>query len=78
MNMMLSQTARSTLKTSTQQSCGRCSRYMVKEMCIDLESDNGRSICWVLRCIQCGDLVDEVILKNRSLFNPDSVLVAAA
>ena len=47
-------------------------------MCIDLESDSGRSTCWVLRCIQCGDIVDEVILQNRSLFSPEGVFVASA
>lgn len=78
MNMMHSKTAGSNIKTPTPKSCGRCGGYMESEMCIDLESDNGHSTCWVLRCIQCGDIVDEVILKNRSLFNPDGVLVAAA
>jgi hypothetical protein len=51
---------------------------MDQEMCIDLESDSGQSTFWVLRCIQCGDIVDEVILRNRCLFNPEAVLVAAA
>jgi hypothetical protein len=51
---------------------------MASDMCIDLESDNGRSIFWVLRCIQCGDMVDEVILRNRSLFNPEAMLTATA
>jgi hypothetical protein len=51
---------------------------MEHEMCIDLENDSGYSTCWVLRCVQCGDMVDETILRNRSLFNPEAVLVAAA
>lgn len=78
MDAMLSQTAGVTTKNSTGQSCRRCSGYMANDMCIDLESDSGRSIFWVLRCIQCGDMVDEVILRNRSLFNPETVLTAAA
>jgi hypothetical protein len=78
MNMMLSQTAGSNTEVSTQQSCSRCRGYMEHEMCIDLESDSGRSTCWVLRCIQCGDIVDEVILQNRSSFSHEGVLVASA
>jgi hypothetical protein len=62
---------------STQSSCQRCSGHMEHDMCIDLESNTGRSTFWALRCIQCGDIVDEVILRNRSRFNP-IVLVAAA
>lgn len=78
MDTMLSQTAGMTTRKATRQSCRRCSGYMDHEMCIDLESDSGHSTFWVLRCIQCGDRVDEVILRNRSLFNPEAVLVAAA
>jgi hypothetical protein len=78
MNTIISKAARMTSKTSPQPSCRRCSGHMAHEMCIDLESDNGRSTCWAFRCIQCGDIVDEVILRNRSLFNPEGVLVAAA
>jgi hypothetical protein len=63
---------------STQPSCRRCSGHMEHDICIDLESDTGRNTFWVLRCIQCGDIVDEVILRNRSRFNPGPVLVAAA
>lgn len=78
MNMMLVQTAWPNTPVSTRQSCRRCRGYMEHEMCIDLESDSGRSTCWVLRCIQCGDIVDEVILQNRSSLSHDGVLVASA
>ena len=78
MNTMMSETTGVTKGMFTQQSCKRCSGYMVHEMCIDLESDSGYSTCWVLRCLQCGDMVDETILRNRSLFNPEAELVAAA
>ena len=76
MNTIISD-CRDDIKTSTQPTCRRHG-HMEQEMCIDLESDSGRSTFWVLRCIQCGDIVDEVILRNRSLFNPETVLVAAA
>ena len=78
MNRMITEAARVTKRKFTQQSCKRCSGYMEHEMCIDLENDSGYSTCWVLRCVQCGDMVDETILRNRSLFNPEAVLVAAA
>ena len=78
MNTILFPAAGITTKKSTRNSCARCSGHMTHEMCIDLESDTGQSIFWVLRCIQCGDMVDEVIMRNRSLFNPDNMLVAAA
>ena len=78
MNTMLSPTTRSTTKTSTQQSCRRCGGYVSHEMCIDLDSDSGYSTFWAHRCIQCGDMVDEVILRNRSLSHPEAVSAVAA
>jgi len=36
--------------------CSRCGGFMVTEPCYDFR---------VLRCVQCGDLVDPVILQNR-------------
>ncbi|MEO7864219.1 MAG: hypothetical protein ABIU05_28060 [Nitrospirales bacterium] len=77
MNTMLSQAAGVTAKTSIQQSCTRCRGYLAPEICTDLESDNGESIFRALRCIQCGDIVDEVILQNRFSCNPEIELVAA-
>lgn len=78
MSTMLSQTRGLTTKQSTPQSCRRCSGYVVREMCIDLDSNCGYSTFWANRCIQCGDLVDEVILRNRSLSSPEAVSAAAA
>ena len=37
-------------------SCGRCGGLMVEEPCVDFS---------VRRCVQCGDVVDPVILDNR-------------
>lgn len=78
MNTMLPETAGVTTRKFTRQSCKRCSGFMGHEMCLDLESDSGYSTCWVLRCIQCGDMIDETILRNRSLFSPEAELVTAA
>lgn len=78
MNTMLSKTAGAPTRPCPQPSCTRCSGYLESEMCIDLESDTGCYTFWVLRCLQCGDIVDETILRNRALFHSDATLVAAA
>ena len=78
MGTMRSKTAGATARECGRQNCTRCNGYLQHEMCIDLESDNGCSTCWVLRCLQCGDIVDETILRNRSLIHSEAVCVAAA
>ena len=78
MNTMLSKTAVVSTRPCTQASCARCSGCLTSEMCIDLESDTGRCIFWAFRCLQCGDIVDETILRNRALFHSDAALVTAA
>ena len=78
MNTMLSPTTRSTTTKSTRQSCRRCNGYVIHELCMDLHSDSGYSTFWAHRCIQCGDMVDEVILRNRSLSIPEAMSAAAA
>ncbi len=47
--------------------CSRCGGLLVPEQCFDLLSDNGHLDFPAKRCVQCGDLVDPVILKNRRL-----------
>lgn len=71
MGTMRSETAGANTRDCAWQNCRRCNGYMEREMCIDLESDNGSSTCWVLRCLQCGDIVDETILQHRSLLRHD-------
>lgn len=50
--------------------CSRCGGLMVAEWCFDLLDDTGHLNFLAWRCIQCGDLVDPVILKNRRLRLP--------
>ena len=45
--------------------CPRCGGLMVSEQCFDLFSDNGHLDFLARRCVQCGELVDPVILRNR-------------
>lgn len=78
MNTMLSKTVEVPTKPCAQPSCKRCSGCLEREMCIDLESDTGRCIFWALRCLQCGDIVDETILRNRALLHSDATLAATA
>ncbi len=60
------------------QTCERCSGYMAPDMCTDLQSDSGQCNFWALRCVQCGDIVDEVILRNRSRSNHKAEFISAA
>ena len=48
------------------ESCSRCGGLMVITDCFDVLSDTAEIECMALRCIQCGDLVDPVILRNRN------------
>jgi hypothetical protein len=41
--------------------CPRCSGLMVAEWCQDLSDYSGQ------RCVQCGEVIDPVILQNRRL-----------
>ncbi|MBS0170707.1 MAG: hypothetical protein JSR62_10170 [Nitrospira sp.] len=69
--------ARETASHRTQQPahCSRCGGWMVEERCMDIGESLGGYWFWGQRCIQCGDIVDEVILRNRRLPVPHPVLV---
>jgi hypothetical protein len=43
--------------------CLRCGGLLVPEPCTDFWDDAGNLA--VRRCVQCGELVDQVILQNR-------------
>ena len=47
--------------------CWRCRGLMVVESCFDLVSDAGQLDCLTRRCVQCGEVIDPVILQNRRL-----------
>jgi RNase P subunit RPR2 len=48
-------------------SCLRCGGFMVKEVSADLLNSAGELDCVTTRCVQCGDILDPVILRNRSI-----------
>ena len=52
---------------STEHSCGRCGGLLVQDFCTDLLNSTGELDCSTARCVQCGDVVDPVIHRNRHL-----------
>jgi len=56
---------RHTRPTPMSDACGRCGGLLVDEHCMDMDiGEIGRGY-WAKRCIQCGDMIDETILRNR-------------
>lgn len=47
--------------------CTRCSGLMVSDFCMDLLSSTGELEFAAKRCVQCGEVVDPVIQRNRRL-----------
>ena len=45
--------------------CTRCGGLMVQEICPDLFNSTSEVECAARRCVQCGDIIDSVILQNR-------------
>lgn len=46
--------------------CLRCGGFLVDERCMDIGESLGGYWFMAMRCVQCGDITDEVILRNRS------------
>lgn len=53
------------IKMPTDRSCPRCEGMMVQSSFLDLEDDTGQHEFWALRCVQCGNIVDPLIMKNQ-------------
>lgn len=45
--------------------CARCGGLMVNDFCLDVLNSVGESRFDAKRCVQCGEVVDPVILENR-------------
>jgi len=45
--------------------CIRCGGLMVQDFCLDVLGNIGESEFAAKRCVQCGEVVDPVILRNR-------------
>jgi hypothetical protein len=50
-----------------QSSCSRCGGLLVREVCMDLFNPTGELEVFARRCVQCGVIVDPLILANRAL-----------
>lgn len=47
--------------------CTRCGGLLVNELSIDLWSSTNELENGARRCVQCGDVIDAVILRNRRI-----------
>ena len=47
--------------------CARCGGLMVHDFCLDVLTSIGESKFVAKRCVQCGEVVDPVILSNRGI-----------
>ena len=45
--------------------CNRCDGLLIREGLFDPFDDTGHMRRWARRCVQCGDIVDPLILKHR-------------
>jgi hypothetical protein len=45
--------------------CQRCGGMLVDEHCMDIGEEGSGHRFWGMRCVQCGDVIDETILRNR-------------
>ena len=65
--------AKSHLETSSlpvkEDSCTRCGGFMVSHWCMNVNYDAGGMEILTKRCLQCGEVIDPVILENR--LNPN-------
>jgi hypothetical protein len=60
--------------TPHETACHRCGGIMVDELCMDLLNSTGELECVAKRCVQCGDIVDPVILRNRGIHHGSASL----
>ena len=54
--------------------CARCGGLMVGEFCMDLANGTGELEFLASRCVQCGEVVDPLILKHRTIQRPSTSL----
>jgi hypothetical protein len=47
--------------------CSRCGGLMVSDLCMDVLGNIGEAEFAAKRCVQCGEVVDSVILRNRGI-----------
>ena len=55
--------------TENEDTCTRCGGFMVSHWCMNVNYDAGGMEILTKRCLQCGEVIDPVILENR--LNPN-------
>ena len=55
-----------------QSSCERCGGLLIKGYCLDVANPEGELWVTTKHCIQCGNVIDPVILKNQKELLPSS------
>ncbi|WNM56692.1 hypothetical protein [Candidatus Nitrospira allomarina] len=55
-----------------QSSCDRCGGLLIKGYCLDVANPEGELWITTKHCIQCGNVIDPVILKNQKELLPTS------
>lgn len=50
--------------------CHRCDGLMAREFCFDIQDETGNYGFWAFRCMQCGEILDPLILQNRFVQHP--------
>ncbi len=53
------------LMRSSASTCSRCRGLLVKSFCVSPEEGIADFQIEIMKCLQCGDLFDATILKNR-------------
>ncbi|MEE9232958.1 MAG: hypothetical protein V3U07_05845 [Nitrospirales bacterium] len=53
------------LKDLKSDTCLRCGGFMVSHWCMNVNYDAGGMEILTQRCLQCGEVIDPVILENR-------------
>ena len=56
-------------KEKEEDTCTRCGGFMVSHWCMNVNYDAGGMEILTKRCLQCGEVIDPVILENR--LNPN-------
>ena len=57
--------------------CTRCGGLMVQDFCLNVLGNIGESEFAAKRCVQCGEVVDPVILRNRGIGHEAMTLPSA-
>jgi hypothetical protein len=58
--------------------CTRCGGLMVSDFCMDLLNSTGELEFPAKRCVQCGEVVDPVIQRNRESRKGSMMVLSAS